>query len=136
MPPDATARVPLSFPLDLELTLGALQRGRADPTIRFDTNQVWRAARTPDGPATVRLSRVGAGLTADAWGAAAGHALLGGSSIGNRAPAFCGHPGRRVTGGRPGADGDASARAGQKAPDEPARNRSLVCRRSLGRRPR
>src|SRR5438034_4331913 len=72
MPPDATARVPLSFPLDLELTLGALQRGRADPTIRFDTNQVCRAARTPDGPATVRLSHVGAGLTADAWGAGAG----------------------------------------------------------------
>src|SRR5947199_4243721 len=72
MPPDATARLPLSFPLDLELTLGGLQRGTADPTIRFDANQVWRAARTPDGPATVRLSRVGAGLTADAWGAGAG----------------------------------------------------------------
>src|SRR5436309_9645975 len=72
MPPDATARLPLSFPLDLELTLGGLQRGPADPTIRFDANQVWRAARTPDGPATVRLSHVGAGLTADAWGAGAG----------------------------------------------------------------
>src|SRR5256886_3362512 len=72
MPPDATARLPLSFPLDLELTLGGLQRGPADPTIRFDANQVWRAARTPDGPATVRLSRVGGGLTADAWGAGAG----------------------------------------------------------------
>src|SRR5437763_14681857 len=72
MPPDATARLPLSFPLDLELTLGGLQRGPADPTIRFDANQVWRAARTPDGPATMRLSRVSAGLTADAWGAGAG----------------------------------------------------------------
>src|SRR5438128_8580290 len=83
MPPDATARLPLSFPLDLELTLGALQRGPADPTIRFEGNQVWRAARTPDGPATMRLSRVGTGLTADAWGAGAGwmvrhaEALLG-----------------------------------------------------------
>src|SRR5437764_2675792 len=83
MPPDATARLPLSFPLDLELTLGGLQRGPADPTIRFDANQVWRAARTPDGPATMRLSRVGTGLTADAWGAGAGwmvrhaEALLG-----------------------------------------------------------
>ena len=72
MPPDATARLPLSFPLDLELTLGGLQRGPADPTIRFDANQVWRAARTPDGPATMRLAHVGAGLTADAWGAGAG----------------------------------------------------------------
>ena len=83
MPLDATRALPLPFPLDLELTLGALQRGPADPTIRFEGNQVWRAARTPDGPATMRLSRVGTGLTADAWGAGAGwmvrhaEALLG-----------------------------------------------------------
>src|SRR5438067_13267590 len=72
MPPDATARLPLSFPLDLELTLGGLQRGPADPTIRFDANQVWRAARTPDGPAAVVTSHGAAGVTADAWGAGAG----------------------------------------------------------------
>ena len=34
MPPDATARLPLSFPLDLELTLGGLQRGPAEVKVK------------------------------------------------------------------------------------------------------
>jgi 3-methyladenine DNA glycosylase/8-oxoguanine DNA glycosylase len=62
--------------LDLELTLGPLRRGPSDPTIRFEPNGVWRAARTPDGPATLRLQQAGDRMVADAWGAGA-HWLVG-----------------------------------------------------------
>jgi 3-methyladenine DNA glycosylase/8-oxoguanine DNA glycosylase len=71
MPPDASATLPVAFPLNLDLTLGVLQRGRADPTIRFERDVVWRAARTPDGPTTVRLRHSGSRLVSDAWGAGA-----------------------------------------------------------------
>jgi 3-methyladenine DNA glycosylase/8-oxoguanine DNA glycosylase len=72
VPPDASATLPVPFPLDLDLTLGPLQRGPSDPTIRFGTDGVWRAARTPDGPATLRLRHDGSQLVADAWGTGAG----------------------------------------------------------------
>jgi 3-methyladenine DNA glycosylase/8-oxoguanine DNA glycosylase len=68
VPPDASATLPLPFPLDLDLTLGPLQRGPSDPTIRFGPDGVWRAARTPDGPGTLRLRHGGDRLVADAWG--------------------------------------------------------------------
>lgn len=71
MPADGRATFPLPFPLDLHLTLGPLQRGAADPTIRFDGDQVWRAARTPNGPATIRLRVEDHQLEAEAWGAGA-----------------------------------------------------------------
>jgi 3-methyladenine DNA glycosylase/8-oxoguanine DNA glycosylase len=71
-PPDASSSQLLSFPLDLELTLGLLQRGSADPTVRFEDDAVWRAARTPVGPASLRLQLRGGRLLADAWGAGAG----------------------------------------------------------------
>ena len=71
MPADASATLPLPFPLDLELTLGPLRRGPSDPTIRFEPNGVWRAARTPDGPATLRLQHGGDRMVAEAWGAGA-----------------------------------------------------------------
>jgi 3-methyladenine DNA glycosylase/8-oxoguanine DNA glycosylase len=70
--PDATTSLSQLFPLNLELTLGLLQRGPHDPTIRFDSNQVCRAARTPDGPATMHVSRTGEALAVEAWGAGAG----------------------------------------------------------------
>ena len=62
----------LPFPLDLDLTLGLLERGPSDPTIRFDRGEVWRAARTPEGAASLRLRVHGARLSADAWGPGAG----------------------------------------------------------------
>jgi 3-methyladenine DNA glycosylase/8-oxoguanine DNA glycosylase len=40
-----------------------------DPCGRLDGNTFWHAARTPDGPATLRLVRDADGLTATAWGA-------------------------------------------------------------------
>jgi 3-methyladenine DNA glycosylase/8-oxoguanine DNA glycosylase len=72
VPPDASATLALPFPLDLDLTLGLLQRGPSDPTIRFEDVEVWRAARTPDGPASLRLRLREGRLLADAWGAGAG----------------------------------------------------------------
>jgi len=71
VPPDASATLPLPFPLDLELTLGPLRRGPSDPTIRFAPDGLWRAARTPDGPGTLRLLHAGSRLVADAWGTGA-----------------------------------------------------------------
>lgn len=43
--------------------------------MRIDGGGVWRATRTPDGPATVHLSCAGGELTARAWGAGAAAAL-------------------------------------------------------------
>jgi 3-methyladenine DNA glycosylase/8-oxoguanine DNA glycosylase len=69
---DVSQSWPLPFPLDLALTLGLLQRGPSDPTIRFADGEVWRAARTPEGAATLRLRLEDAYLRADAWGPGAG----------------------------------------------------------------
>lgn len=72
--PDAT-HIPLSTPIDLLLTLAPLAHGRGDPTIRFADDGIWRASRTPEGAATLRLRSVDRGVTADAWGPGAGWAL-------------------------------------------------------------
>ncbi|MFD3721088.1 DNA-3-methyladenine glycosylase family protein [Streptomyces sp. NPDC058674] len=64
-------------PVDLGLTLGPLRRGPGDPTFRATPDgSVWRATRTPQGPATLRVLRTGAAaaagaapeITAEAWG--------------------------------------------------------------------
>lgn len=72
MPPDARASFRLPFKLDLTATLGPLQRGSGDPTIRFEANEVWRAARTPDGPGSIHCWLDGATLSTEAWGSGAG----------------------------------------------------------------
>ncbi len=64
----ARATFPLPFPIDLSLTLGPLQRGLADPTIRLEGSQAWRACRTPDGPASIHLLARPHQLEAEAWG--------------------------------------------------------------------
>jgi 3-methyladenine DNA glycosylase/8-oxoguanine DNA glycosylase len=71
VPPDASATLPLSFPLDLGLTLAPLRHGPSDPTIRLERDSVWRAARTPRGPVTLRLEQRGGELVANAWGTGA-----------------------------------------------------------------
>ncbi|WP_306323756.1 MULTISPECIES: DNA-3-methyladenine glycosylase [unclassified Streptomyces] len=44
-------------PFHLGLTLGPLRRGPADPTFRTTPDgSIWRASRTPDGPATLRVT--------------------------------------------------------------------------------
>lgn len=72
MPAEAVASFALPFPLDLELTLGPLRRGAGDPTVRFHAGQVWRASRTPEGPALIHLAVESDRLLAGAWGAGAG----------------------------------------------------------------
>jgi 3-methyladenine DNA glycosylase/8-oxoguanine DNA glycosylase len=81
--PDARGAFPIDGPLDLTLTLGVLQRGPSDPTIRFDEEGVWRAARTPEGGASVRLYPQADRLTAEAWGPGARWAVA-------QAPALAG----------------------------------------------
>jgi 3-methyladenine DNA glycosylase/8-oxoguanine DNA glycosylase len=64
-------------------TLSGLRRGASDPCFRVDParagHPIWRATRTPDGPALLRLiSRAADGeVEATAWGAGAGWVLDG-----------------------------------------------------------
>ena len=83
---DAAATFPLAFPLDLALTLGALQRGPRDPTVRFDGDEVWRASRTRQGPALLRLCLDGPRLLAQAWGAGADTFVAGTAVFGTADP--------------------------------------------------
>ena len=63
--------VRLDFDIDPALTMGPLRHGRGDRTIRFEPGVVWRATRTADGPATLRISRAAGGVRVRAWGAGA-----------------------------------------------------------------
>ncbi|WP_423833307.1 DNA-3-methyladenine glycosylase family protein [Streptomyces manipurensis] len=65
-------------PLDLGLVLGPLRRGAHDPTFRATPDgSVWRASRTPEGPGTLRVSRAGPRIRAEAWGPGADRLLEG-----------------------------------------------------------
>jgi 3-methyladenine DNA glycosylase/8-oxoguanine DNA glycosylase len=72
MPAAVRAEFPLPFSLDLAVTLGHLKRGASDPTIRLESEQAWRAARTPDGPGALHLKLEDRAVTAEAWGMGAG----------------------------------------------------------------
>jgi 3-methyladenine DNA glycosylase/8-oxoguanine DNA glycosylase len=67
--------VPLTGPLDLIRTCARFVQGRGDPCNRVVGDEVWRATRTPDGPATLRLRVVSGQLEAQAWGPGSGWAL-------------------------------------------------------------
>ncbi|MGW8374656.1 DNA-3-methyladenine glycosylase 2 family protein [Streptomyces sp. ODS28] len=56
---------------DLRRTLRVLQRGPHDPAYRAEDGAVWRASRTPEGPATLRLTQEARTVRAEAWGAGA-----------------------------------------------------------------
>ena len=73
--PDAVGFVSLSTPIDLVLTLAPIAHGRGDPTIHFAPSGIWRATRTPAGPATLRLRATDGGVTVAAWGAGAAAAV-------------------------------------------------------------
>src|SRR6516164_5371099 len=89
------------FPLDWSRTLAVHGRGRGDPAYAVDAyGAAWRTSLTPDGPATMRVHVVPAGV---AWravpGGEAGGALPAGEA-GN------GVPSREARGAVPGeADG-------------------------------
>jgi 3-methyladenine DNA glycosylase/8-oxoguanine DNA glycosylase len=55
---------------DLRGNLRVLRRGPYDPCYRAEGGSVWRATRTPAGPATLRLTarNAGAEVHAEAWG--------------------------------------------------------------------
>jgi 3-methyladenine DNA glycosylase/8-oxoguanine DNA glycosylase len=67
-------------PLDLFSTLAAIEFG---PSLRIENGDVWRATRTPDGPATVHLRRVAGTIEVEAWGTGATWAAA-------QAPSLCG----------------------------------------------
>jgi 3-methyladenine DNA glycosylase/8-oxoguanine DNA glycosylase len=66
-------------PVDLRRTLGPLVRGPGDPAHRIGPDGVfWRAAHTPDGPATLALRSTAVGeIRATAWGPGRDWALAG-----------------------------------------------------------
>lgn len=70
-------------PFDLIRTVGMLRRGPGDPTAVHDGPVIWRALRTPSGPATIALRALNGEVRATAWGTGADHAL-------DRVPALCG----------------------------------------------
>lgn len=79
---------PLPGPLDLRRTMSPLWRGRGDPTVRIAADGVWRATRTPAGPASIHLAiaatdLVARALVVRAWGDGADWAL-------DHAPAMAG----------------------------------------------
>ncbi len=86
--PDASATFVAGHPVDLRLTLGMVAQGRFDPMLRIDGGGAWRATRTPDGPATLRLRVDGDGrVRAEGWGPGAGWSvaqapeLVGGGDV-------------------------------------------------------
>lgn len=70
--PDASADWDVGYPVDLGAVLGPFVRGRRDPAVHVDRQGAhWRTLRTPEGPATLRLTPpVGEGTVvgASAWG--------------------------------------------------------------------
>jgi len=80
MPPhdDAIDRdIDLDGPVELSLTLAPFGRGRRDPTFVGRSDGVWRATRTPDGPATIRFAGGGNSgrVQVTAWGPGASCAI-------------------------------------------------------------
>ena len=67
--------VPLSGPLDLTRTCARFVQGYRDPCNRVVGDEVWRATRTPEGPATLRLRVTAGHLEAQAWGQGSAWAL-------------------------------------------------------------
>ncbi|MHB8671009.1 MAG: DNA-3-methyladenine glycosylase family protein, partial [Acidimicrobiales bacterium] len=67
----------LARPVDLRLTLGPIQHGRRDPTVRIGPEDMWRATLSPDGPVTTHLRvRPSLGEVAvRAWGPGSAWAL-------------------------------------------------------------
>jgi 3-methyladenine DNA glycosylase/8-oxoguanine DNA glycosylase len=65
----------LRRPLDVSLTFGPLRRGRGDPTMRLSPTGLWRATRTPRGPASIRLTIHVRDIEVWAWGPGADWAL-------------------------------------------------------------
>lgn len=73
----AVLTISLDRPLDLERTLAPLRHGPSDPTIRLTAAELWRASRTPVGPASLHLRVEGRTVLARSWGPGADWELAG-----------------------------------------------------------
>jgi 3-methyladenine DNA glycosylase/8-oxoguanine DNA glycosylase len=76
VPATRTWNAPPSY--DLRGSLRVLRRGPYDPCYRLEGGAVWRTTRTPDGPATLRITAQTAAapaVRAEAWGTGAQWAL-------------------------------------------------------------
>jgi len=72
------------WPCDPYDVLRPLRRGGGDPTFQRDPDgTVWRASRTPEGPATLRITRraATAEIELEAWGGGAGWMLAQGPAL-------------------------------------------------------
>jgi len=78
--PDAQGSFAPRRPLDLRLTLAPLSSG---PWLRHEGPAIWRATRTPSGPATLRIERHNGSVDVQAWGA-------GAEWVTANAPSMCG----------------------------------------------
>ena len=74
-PPDGERSLGVEGPYDFDESLRFVPFGRYDPTCRRGPGQLWKAARTPDGPVTLLLARVKDGVLARSWGPGAARAL-------------------------------------------------------------
>jgi 3-methyladenine DNA glycosylase/8-oxoguanine DNA glycosylase len=69
--------------INLRLTLGPLAHAGVDPSIRTTNDEAVKATRTPDGPATLKITCSGESAKAEAWGPGAAwmlersHSLIG-----------------------------------------------------------
>lgn len=76
---EASLRWQPGGPFDLLQTIGPLQRGSGDPSIRTAPDGVWMAFTTPAGPASLRLTAAGPradpAIDAQAWGPGAADAV-------------------------------------------------------------
>jgi 3-methyladenine DNA glycosylase/8-oxoguanine DNA glycosylase len=63
------------LPIDVPRSLSALRHGSRDPSVRVYADTVWRATRTPAGPATVSYAPRGDEVVVRAWGPGAEHAI-------------------------------------------------------------
>jgi 3-methyladenine DNA glycosylase/8-oxoguanine DNA glycosylase len=68
-------------PIDLRLTLNSLRRGHYDRAFVLDRDAFWRATRTPDGPASMRLQASRGEITVTAWGSGAHYVVDGASEM-------------------------------------------------------
>jgi 3-methyladenine DNA glycosylase/8-oxoguanine DNA glycosylase len=73
--PDAERTLPVQCRYDFDESLRFVPFGPYDPTCRRGPGRLWKAGRTPEGPATVRLAWQGGGVAACAWGRGAAWAL-------------------------------------------------------------
>jgi endonuclease III len=70
-----TREIRIKEPYDLAATLFPLRRGTGDPTMRIDGREAWRATRTPEGAATLRLRHLPGVVQATSWGPGTAWAL-------------------------------------------------------------